>query len=134
MADVSPHALIQSFIAGLGDFLATLVAPPGKPTRLVQIWINDTNQNSWVCDRDCNFRGVIGNHATFVLTLYPVLTGSLLAGNTKVNPDGVLWAISTVTAMDQNAPPVRIRISAGQKLYFNSGATGISVMLVLEDV
>jgi hypothetical protein len=57
MQDVSPHALIQSFISGLSDFLNTFSGVREKETFSVSICAGTGTQVAWTADVACVLRG-----------------------------------------------------------------------------
>jgi len=132
MQDVSPHALIQSFVAGLSDFLTTLVPSANKVTRPV-CFESGAGAATLKFKADRDYVLVGWTHPSG----YNVAISSngrasvpIAAGNAVT--DGIFW-LSTTATQSNFCNAIRIPIPRGVTItVWISQASG-AVVLFLEE-
>lgn len=119
--DVSPHALIQSFITGLSDFLTTLVAPgAAKPTRTIVFTSATTAIQNWTADADYYLVGCTANTASIQVLSRDGTPTTILTAVDRVNSGGAIIAQNFAGTIFG----IRAFIPSGSKLYWAPAASG----------
>jgi hypothetical protein len=128
LADVSPHALIQSFIASLGEFMATLMPAVSRPTVQKTLWCASSTATI-TADRDCFIVGVAPlTLGAFVLANVPITVGAVSFANSTTYD--VIAAFTSGSSLFANLP-IRWFWAATQKIYLVS-TVGMGIQLTIE--
>jgi hypothetical protein len=132
LQDVSPHALILSFVSGLSDFLTTLV-PPAKKAEELTLWqeIPGTTTIVWLADADYLLQNVACTGASgsnVSITNDNSAYAANVSGSTQKK--GAVYAI--FGANPTQLYPQNTRINQGQRVTINNAsATACGVLLFL---
>ena len=131
MKDIAqPHELIQSFISGLSDFLATILpsSAASKHTRTLVFTSGTTNAQAWTADGDYYVVGVTANTTSIQVLSTDNSPTTVLASADKI------WAGGIIVAQNFSGTVIGMRafIKTGTKLYWAPAATGEFCNVFLE--
>ena len=131
MVDASPHAVIQSFVTGLADFLNTLhtgdASPLDSPGQCIAFtWVSSADPTLYIPPQDLIMVGFYSNGGVMLSTSSANTFSNI--STTKSGPRADVLYINNAGA---NISDLRIPLKTGQRYYLVSNGGACAVMVVV---